>query len=227
MSTTARRVPRLFRLTCSIGLAAGLLAAVPGCGIIGAAASKVTRTMVQPAYTGLANETVGVMVTADRGTQIEYPRVQLDVAQSVQAKLQGAQKNEAKELTGTQFPASANPSAIFAFQRNYPQYDVEPIASVAPRLGVSRVIYIEIETLALNPGDVMELFRGEAVGRVRVVEVSGNQGKIVFSDKVSAVFPEDAPPDGLPNLNRSLTYRGLIDSLGTAVVEKFIAHETY
>ena len=39
-----------------------------GMVLIGAAASKVTRTMVQPAYKDLANQSVGVMVTADRGT---------------------------------------------------------------------------------------------------------------------------------------------------------------
>ena len=80
-----------------------LLSIASGCSILGVAASKASRVTIKPAYTGFANQTAGVMVTADRGTQIDYPRLQLDIAQSVQAKLQGAQANKAEELTGLQF----------------------------------------------------------------------------------------------------------------------------
>ncbi len=217
--------PILRAMTLTVGLAA-LLTVATGCSILGVAASKGTRTMIKPSYTGLPNQTVGVMVTADDGTKIDYARIQLDLAQSVQAKLQGAQTNKAEELLGTQFPVAASPNAIFAFQSNYPEYEVEPVAKVAPKLGVSRLIYIEIEAFSLNPGDVLELFRGDVSARVTVVEVTGGIGKVVFSDAVTAVFPEDVGPDGTPNLNRAVTYRGTIDALGTAVVQKFVAYES-
>lgn len=209
-------------------LSMGLLGAAvtAGCAPLGVAASKMTRTFVKPGYEDLKNQSVGVMVTVDRGTQIDHPRLQLDVAQSVQAKLQGAQANKAEELTGTTFPQTSSPAAIFAFQRNNPQLDVEPVVDVAPRLGVSRLIYVEIEAFTLNPADVLELFRGEVVGRVKVVEVTNGQAKVVFDDLVSAAFPEDAPPDGTPNLNRITTYRGAVDQFAVAVVQRFVAYET-
>ncbi|QOV90799.1 hypothetical protein IPV69_05425 [Humisphaera borealis] len=198
----------------------------PGCAVLGVAASKASRTTVKPAYMGFGNQTVGVMVTTDRGTQVDFPRLQLDIAQSVQSKMQGAQANKAEELKGTQFPAAAGPTAIFAYQRNHPEYDVEPIAKIAPKLGVTRLIYIEIEGFALNPADVLELFRGEVTGRVRVVEITDGVGKVVFSDAVSGVFPEHSGPDGTPNLTRAVTYRGAIDAFGTAIVQKFVEYET-
>lgn len=218
----ANRVSRVL-LVCTMCVCLPLVA---GCSILGVAAGKVSRITVKPAYTGLANQSVGVMVSVDRGTQIDYPRLQLDVAQAIQAKLQGAQANKAEELLGTQFPPAASASAIFSFQRNHPEYDVEPVDRVAPKLGVTRLIYIEIEGFSLNPADVLELYRGDVVGRVRVVEVTGGQGKVAFSDSVSAKFPENVGEDGVPDLTRAVTYRGSIDAFGTAVVQKFIEHET-
>ena len=217
-----RRLPAIIAapLLAALALAAG------GCSLIGAAAAKTVGTTVKPNYTGLAGQSVGVMVTVDQGTKIDYPRLQLDVAQSVQAKLAGAQTNKAEELKGTQFPAAASPQAVFAFQRNYPQYDVEPVANIAPRLGVSRLVYVEIDSFSLNPADVLELFRGEVAGRVRVVEVANGTAKVAFTDQVSAFFPEKGSEHGTPNLNRPTTYRGVVDAFGTAVVQKFVSYET-
>jgi hypothetical protein len=97
---------------------------------------------------------------------------------------------------------------------------------VAPRFGVSRLIYVEIDSFSLNPADVLELFRGEVVGRVRVVEVAGGTARVAFTDQVSATFPEKGPEHGTPNLNRALTYRGAVGAFGTAVVQKFVSYET-
>ena len=227
-----RRPTRVFRCLRRLPalaaplLLATVLAGAGGCSLVGAAAAKTVGTTVKPNYTGLAGQSVGVMVTVDRGTQIDYPRLQLDIAQSVQAKLAGAQANKAEELQGTQFPAAASPQAVFAFQRNYPQYDVEPVTNVAPRLGVSRLVFVEIDSFALNPADVLELFRGEVVGRVKVVEVTNGTAKVAFTDQVSALFPEKGPEHGTPNLNRATTYRGSVDAFGTAVVQKFVAYES-
>lgn len=207
-------------------LLAGLAAGAGGCQLLGAAAAKTTAVTVRPNYTALANQSVGVMVTVDRGTQIDHPRLQLDIAQAVQATLMKTQANKAEELKGTQFPPSASPQAVFAFQRNYPQLDAEPVTNVAPQLGVSRLIYIEVDAFSLNPADVLELFRGEVVGRVKVVEVAGGVAKVAFTDQVSAVFPEKGSEHGTPTLNRPTTYRGTIAAFATAVTQKFVTYET-
>ncbi|HEX8323114.1 MAG TPA: hypothetical protein VF595_04295, partial [Tepidisphaeraceae bacterium] len=58
-----------------------LLLGLSGCNVLGALAAKAPRPDVDAAYKGLAGQTVGVMVWADRGTQIDFSRLQLDVAE--------------------------------------------------------------------------------------------------------------------------------------------------
>src|SRR5438552_8726520 len=59
-----------------------------GCNVIGALAQVAPRPDVAPAYTGLANKTIGVMVWAERDVRIDYPELQTDIAKSITAKLQ-------------------------------------------------------------------------------------------------------------------------------------------
>jgi hypothetical protein len=200
-------------------------ATIAGCAAIGLGAGAVTRTMVKPAYKGLAGQTVGIMVASDRGTQIEHRRLQLDVAQSLDGKLKATQANKVEELKGTEFPRTAGPDAIFAFQRNYPQYEWEPVATIAPKFGVTRVIHIEVSSFTLHPDNVPELFRGEMIGRVQVVEVAGGTGKVAFNDSITATFPPNSNAAGTPNLDAQTTYRGAIEAFTTAVVERFVTHE--
>ncbi|MDB5295842.1 MAG: hypothetical protein JWO31_1825 [Phycisphaerales bacterium] len=223
---TCRRPARaLCRLAPALLLSL-VAAGTGGCSVLGLAAARTTSLTVKPTYAGLAGQSLGVMVSVDRGTQIDYPRLQLDIAQVVDADFRESQRLKADELKGTQFPATANPQAVFAFQRNYPDLEAEPVVNVAPKLGVSRLIYLEVDSFTLNPTDVLELFRGEVVGRVKVVEVTNGVGKVVYDDQVSATFPEKGPEQGTPNLNRATTYRGAISAFGTAVVQKFVAYET-
>src|SRR5437763_890065 len=59
-----------------------------GCALLGVAAYKLTSAQtVKPKYTNLANQTVGVMVWADRGIRIDWPTLQLDLANSIDKKL--------------------------------------------------------------------------------------------------------------------------------------------
>src|SRR5207247_10330315 len=64
-----------------------LLLSVPtgGCGILGIAANAVPEADVPARYTGLKGHTLAVMVWADRGVQIDYPSLRLDVAAGGQA----------------------------------------------------------------------------------------------------------------------------------------------
>lgn len=202
-----------------------LPATTGGCSVFGLAAHAGSRQVVKPTYTGLANQSVGIMVSADRGIQQEHRRIQLDLAQAVDARLKQTQANKAEELAGTQFPRNAAPDAVFAFQRNYPQLEWEPVATVAPKLGVSRVIHVEVDAFTLHPDNVPELYRGELAARVQVVEVTGGTGKVAFDDRVTAVFPDDKNQAGTPNLDARATYRGTIDAFATAVLQRFVAYE--
>src|SRR5688572_11317539 len=75
-----------------------------GCTVAGLLAGKASSIKVKPHYVGLKGQSVGVMVWAPRATRIDFPELQLAVAQSIQKKLRNAQAAKAEELVGTQFP---------------------------------------------------------------------------------------------------------------------------
>jgi hypothetical protein len=165
------------------------------------------------------------MVWADRGTRIEYDSLRLDLARGIQDKLQKTQVNKASELQGAQFPRDRNPDALYAFQENNPGYEAQPMTSIAPRLGVTRLIYVEVQNFQLHSEQVLELFRGSITATVQVIEVTGGTAKVGYTDTVSAVYPANAPEEGLPNLGERKTYQGTLDAFTTAVTQRFVEYE--
>src|SRR5687767_6456422 len=98
-------VPRWIRLSTLL-LAFGLLCATTtGCQALGVVASAIPPPTVMPRYNGLANQSVGVMVWADRGVRADWEDLRLQVATGVQAKMLKLQKDKKLEqLKGTTFP---------------------------------------------------------------------------------------------------------------------------
>lgn len=194
-----------------------------GCQLFGFAAQALPRQKEPAKYDGLKGHTVAVMAWAPSGIQIDWPDLRLDVATGVQTKLLTAQRKD-KLLPGTRFPQQ--PSSVVRFQDDYPDTEGEPIAKVAPRLAVERVIYIEIDNLQTRADNEVELFRGVMSGAVKVVEVSDGVGKEVFNEPgIAVIFPPSAPEEGVPDVNDAVIYRGALDAFTTQVVNRFVEHE--
>lgn len=203
------------------------LLTLTGCQIFGVVSHAMPPATVMPKYAGLAGQTVGVMVWADRGMRIEYEFLQLDIANVVQAKLDQTardKKAKVKELKGTTFPVQ--PRSIVRFQQDHPEIDGQSITEVAPRLGVSRLIYVEVEEFATRPDGAIELYRGDAKVTLRVVEISADgKAKVAFEEnEVAATFPRGAPKEGKPQIGDRRTYVGLVDALGTEIAKRFVPH---
>jgi hypothetical protein len=197
-----------------------------GCTAIGAVASKVASVQVAPAYKGLPGQTVGVMVVTDRGLQNDFPRLQIDAARGIQSKIQNAAAAKAgDELKGVRFPPDKSPEAMYAFEQNYPELMYEPITTVAPRLGVSRLIYVEVESFQTHPESVPELYRGMIAARVQVIEVAGGKAKVGYETRMQASFPKQSPEEGMPAIGDSKTYQGTLDAFTSAVLERFVTHD--
>lgn len=199
-----------------------------GCTLLGVGAQALPPATVVPQYQGLAGQTVGVMVWADRGMRIEWEFIQLDLANSIQSKLQQTvaadKKGKIKELRGTTFPVV--PRSIIRFQQDNPEIDGQPIAEVAPRLGVSRLIYVEVDEFATRPDGGVELFRGDANVTLRVVEVAPDgTAKVAYEENdVRATFPPKSPKEGRPSIGDRRIYVGLIDALGTEIAKRLVPH---
>ncbi len=177
--------------------------------------------MVPARYTGLQGKTVGVMVWASRPVEIDFPNLRMDVARGTQAKLQ--QAVIMPEMRGATFPVP--PESIIRYQQNYPQIEAMPIADVAPKMGVQRLIYIEVHELRTRSEMSVNLYRGYMEGSVRVVEIENGQGHVAYEESgIVATFPKHAPEEGIPNADDFQIYRGTLDAFTTEVATRFVSH---
>ncbi len=193
-----------------------------GCVALGFAAHAMPPATVLPTYTGLTGKSVGVMVWADRGVQIDFPTIQVDLANAIQSRLEKAPP-KTKQLKGTTFPV--NPASIVRYQEDHPEIEGAPIASVAPRLGVDRLIYVEIETFSTRSDFSVDLFRGTASATVNVLEVTNGKARTGYNESgIEVHFPPDAPREGIPNAGDYRIYTGTIDALAKQIANRFLPH---
>lgn len=173
-------------------------------------------------YTDLKDQTVLIMVWADRPTIADFPALQLDVSSRIQQLLNPAEHDELKGVT---FPN--RPQTVVRYQVDHPLIYTLPITEVAPKLGSSRVIYIEIRDMRTRSRIAPDLFLGEITASVKVLAVANGKANVVFmKDDLTSRFPDDKTPDeGLPNGNDDLMYRGVVNSFSTKVVNLFVEHD--
>lgn len=214
--------PRSKWLRCSIGVAlAGLLA---GCAVFGLAGYVAPPPTIAAAYKGLAKQKVAVMVWTDRAMTIEWPTLQLDLTRGIQSRLQNAakDKNPPKELEGTTF---AMAESVIRFQRDHPETETQSITDVAPRMDITRLIYLEVEQFHTRPEESLELFRGSITANLKVLEVTDGKAKITFQkDKIKIVYPEKGPSEGLPGTSDLTIYEKTLQAFSTEIVNQFIPH---
>ena len=213
MKTLRYILAALALVTISIG--------ATGCGF-GAILGKAIPQNTAAAYPGLAGQTVGILVWADRGISIDWGSIQLDLANSVQARLTSSQ---AEEMKGTNWPYP--PASYVKFMRDHPGLDSAPITEIAPKFGLGRLIYIEVQNFRTRSSSELELFRGEATMSLKIVEINGDAARVAYTeDNIKAVFPTFAPPDGLPTLGDNKTYLGTVDEMALQIANRLVTHET-
>jgi hypothetical protein len=220
--TRYRRVHSVPLLLC------GLLLLNSGCAVLGVIAAKVTPPpTIPPKYVGLANQSVGIMVWADTGVEIDFPSLRLDVASSLQKKLTEAQTVDAKhqpQLQGMKFPYPA--ASYVRYQQEHPEIEGLPAVEIAPKLGDARLIYIEIEGFQTRSDTAVELFRGELTASLKVVEVVNGKAHVAYQEGgVASVFPPKAPAEGIPSSNDLKIYRGLVGEFTTDLAKRFISYQ--
>lgn len=219
---------RPIALLCRFSFFVFLFSFLQGCTLIGVAAHKLAPPpTIQPKYMGLENQSTGVMVWADRGLRIDWPTIQLDLANTVQTKLTDFQKGkgrESKTLVGTSFPVL--PASIVRYQKDHPEIEAMPITDIAPKLGVKRLIYVELEDFATRSDQQLALFRGTGDATVKVVEVENGEARVAFEqNNVTTHFPPKAPPEGVNAFGDARIYAGTIDALATEIARLFVQYQ--
>jgi len=212
-----RRWPATILLAC-------LCAALSGCQALGVAANAIPQE-VKAAYPGLRGQRIGIMVWADRAIVTDNPTLQPDLAKALQSKLQEAADAKIDEVRNIQFVRADD---ILRFQEDHPELQTESAQAIATRLPVpvTRLIYLEVADLSLHPNEAVDLSRGSAAVDLKVVEIAGSSAKVAYEEQnISAVYPPNSPPEGLPGLQDAQVYHHLIDLLSTALATRFVTHE--
>ena len=213
------------RVVCTLGLCMlGLLILVgAGCSALGLAASTLPKPPVPAKYKDLHGQKVAVMVWVAPGCRIDWPQLTLDTANGIQQQLQTAIKDKVREVEGATFPMSA--AMVVSMQEDHPEWSAQPIEEIAPKLGVTRLIYVEVENFQTRSDASVELFRGSMSGRVKLIEVSNGVARIGLSeDNLRIVYPTHGPDEGEPNKNDYEMYRKTVNEFTTTVANLFVTH---
>ena len=202
-------------------LTVSLLAA--GCSVLGVAANAMPEADIPARYGDLHGHSVAALVWVPRGLEVDYPSLRLDLVAAIQGRLQRAQAAGRGELKSATFPHA--PASLVRFQEDHPELERSPIVTVAPRLGVQRLIYVEVENLQTRSDQSVELYRGSATVSLRVVEVAGGQAKVAYQESgLTITYPPTARSEGVPGVGDARIYRGTIDLLSTVITQRFYAH---
>lgn len=216
---------RFFRVLLHCLLPTALCPLLHGCNVLGAAAQLAPPPTVPAQYKGLAGQKIGVMVYADKGTLYDFPTLRQDLANGVQNKLMQGIRGKEKLLEGVGFPYP--PAKFVKYQENYPEIEASPPTAYAPNFtGLTRLIYLDIESFATRSDEAPELYRGSCILTMKVIEIAPDRtAKVVYDEpSVRTVYPSYVPAEGLPSGNDRVIYGGTIDAASSDVALRFIPH---
>jgi hypothetical protein len=195
-----------------------------GCQILGLAQHMAPPPTIDAAYKGLDKQQVAVMVWTDRAMAIDWPKLQEDLSRGITTRIKDAAtgKDAPKFLEGATF---ALPESVTRFQHDHPETDTQDIQTVATRMNVSRLIYLEVTKFETRPESSLELFRGSITANLKILEVSADKAKIVYQrDNIALKYPEKAPDEGAPGMSDVSVYEKTIEACATEIANVFIPH---
>ncbi len=212
------------RLLMSLAMTVLCLAALPtlsGCAALGVAANATAGPMkkvhVTADYTGLADKTVAIVIAADEFVLYRHPRAPLVVGQIVGGQI-------VANVTGAKL---TDPADIVAFQRANPYWATLPYGDLAKRLGVERVIYIDLAEYSTHEPGNKELWQGVILANLGVIETdAANPDNFAYSNTIRAVYPEGREI-GVANSDAGTIQLGMLQSFGQKVGWLFYDHDEY
>jgi len=196
---------------------------IGGCEFPGIVAAKLLPAQtIQPKYAGFQGQSIGVLVWTDRGEQMDFPSLSLDLANSIHKKMLG--NTDKPDLKGAIFPVP--PASIARYVVDHPDFDNRHITEIAPRFGVTRLVYVEVDDFGTRAPASIELFRGHMECNIQVVEITGDRARVAYQESgIKAYFPPKVPEDGTPDGDDIRFYNGTVDAMSTEVVNRLVAHD--
>jgi len=118
------------------------------------------------------------------------------------------------------------PASIARYQRDHPEIEAYPITDTAPKLGVTRLIYIEIQEFRTRSETTVELYRGAMSANIKILEIANGKATVGYSeDGVRVVFPKKSPPEGAMEGQDVQIYAGTLDAFSSTFCAKLVRHQ--
>lgn len=187
--TPRSRRPRGLLTRAAAGLVLGvlLLTSTSGCTLLGFFAAgaqayeKSRPRKVEAEYTGLQGKTFAVVVAADRLIQSEHPGVIEELTMRITERLE-QESGAAGRVRGER---------LLGYLYDNPRWIAMPRGELAERLGVDRLVYVEVLEYQLNDPGNQYLWKGVAAGTVGVIEAGGPlPDEFVFERQIRVTFPD-------------------------------------
>jgi hypothetical protein len=164
-----------------------LVAASSGCEVFGFAAHVIAggdngkKVTVQAEYRGLEGQSVAVLVSADEYIYFEHPKVVQTIGREVSARL-------ASTLPGVRV---TNPLQLAQFQRENPYWNTLPYGDLIKRLGVDRLVYLDLIRYTLHEPGNTNISRGVVSANLGVAQSDASEpNRFVYSTTLQSLYPE-------------------------------------
>lgn len=183
-----RRCPARLSHIVPVAMLGAVLCLLTSCNVIGYGAHVIgggnTTENVEAEYRGLVDQRVAVLVSASDHTMFHHPRAIEELCTILTSRL----TNDIEGLRPT------SPQQIVRFQQENPYWVTETYGSLARRLDVDRIVYVEVvEYGTTQPGN-RHVYQGVVAANISVTEADGaDPNNPAFSQTVKAMFPPDRP----------------------------------
>ncbi len=198
----------------------GVLGAASGCALVGFAAHVVAggdeaNTVTVPAeYEGLTNQTTAVLVAADEYTLYEYPAATSAICQQISARL-------AVSIPGIQV---ADPKQIQRFQDANPFWATLPYNQLLKRLGVQRLVYIDLIRYTTHESGNAYVWRGTVTANLGVAAADADDpDRFVYATTTQANYPPNQT--GRLNSDNQTIQLGMLHTFAQHVTNLFQDHK--
>ena len=172
-------------------------------------------------YKGLAKQRVAVMIWTERGTRVDYPSLQLDLGNVIQAML--LSKSKEADVKDIQFPYEVR--SVIRFQREHPELEGRSVTEYAQRIsGITRLIYVEVGDFTTRSDTAVQLLRGAIAANLKVVEIQNGKSKVAYeANNLQSYFPPKSK-EGVIDVPEQTIYAGTVQAMGRQIAELFYGH---
>jgi len=173
---------------------------------------------VKAEYTGLADQTVAVVIYCNQDVLYEYPGVRLSIAATIGEKMRKAKGLESVRLV--------DPRRIVKYQDENIYWDEMDKTALGKTFGAGRVLFLCLVQYSTREPGSLNLYRGRIKAQASVYDVSlpERQAKVWNWDSIRVTYPEHDPTGLLRDPEISIRYR--TESIfADMLTKKFHDHE--